>query len=175
MAIPCMFSSEVHLTLLFSLVFKKKSWRKFFSNNYYQACYRSNAFANCAHNDQRKRSAQSAFFIINTTMISALCVVFDCYDNDSRALCSFWLLRWCLPRSVLFFIVTMMISALFVGFDVTMIFSSLCVVFDCYDNDSRALCSFWLLRWGLARSVLFFVVTMMISALFVGFDWYHDV
>ena len=30
MAIPCMFSSEVHLTLLFSLVFKKKSWRKFF-------------------------------------------------------------------------------------------------------------------------------------------------
>ena len=34
-------------------------------------------------NDQRKRSAQSAFFIINTAMISALCVVFDCYDNDS--------------------------------------------------------------------------------------------
>ena len=32
MAIPCMFSSEVHLTLLFSLVFKKKSRRKFSSN-----------------------------------------------------------------------------------------------------------------------------------------------
>ena len=32
MAIPCMFGSEVHLTLLFSLVFKKKSQRKFSSN-----------------------------------------------------------------------------------------------------------------------------------------------
>ena len=33
MAIPCMFGSEVHLTLLFSLVLKKKkSRRKFFSN-----------------------------------------------------------------------------------------------------------------------------------------------
>ena len=30
MAIPCMFSSEVHLTLLFSLVFKKKVGGNFF-------------------------------------------------------------------------------------------------------------------------------------------------
>ena len=45
-------------------------------------------------------------FLSFTIMFSALCVVFDCYDNDSRP--------------VLFFIVTMM-------------FSALCVVFDCYD------------------------------------------
>ena len=49
MAIPCMFGSEVHLTLLFSLVFKKKkSAEIFFKHNYYHACYRTNAFANCA-------------------------------------------------------------------------------------------------------------------------------
>ena len=49
MAIPCMFGSEVHLTLLFSLVFKKeKSAEIFFKLNYYHACYRTNAFANCA-------------------------------------------------------------------------------------------------------------------------------
>ena len=36
----------------------------------------------CYDNDQRKHSARSAFFIINTIMISALYVVFDCYDND---------------------------------------------------------------------------------------------
>ena len=49
MAIPYMFGSEVHLTLLFSLVFKnEKSGEIFFKLNYYHACYRTNAFANCA-------------------------------------------------------------------------------------------------------------------------------
>ena len=60
------------------------------------------------------------FFFIVTMIISALCVVFDCYVAIERALCCFLLLRCCLARSVLFFIVTML-------------FSAFCVVFDCYD------------------------------------------
>ena len=58
-------------------------------------------------------------FLIVTMMINALCVLFDCYDDDWRVLCCFWLLRCCLGRSVLFLIVTLL-------------FSALCVVFDCY-------------------------------------------
>ena len=55
-------------------------------------------------------------FLIVTMMISALCVVFDCYAVDFAC-------------SVLFLIVTMMISAL-------------CLVFDCYDDGYHALCCF---------------------------------
>ena len=58
---------------------------------------------------------------------------------------------------------------------VTIMFSALCVVFDCYRDDYRTLSSFSLLRLCLARSVLFLIVTMMISALFVSFDYYDDV
>ena len=55
-------------------------------------------------------------------MISALCLVFDCYHGDYRTLFSFSLLRLFLARSALFLIVTMMISAL-------------CVLFYCNDDD----------------------------------------
>ena len=51
-----------------------------------------------------------------------------------------------LTRSVLCVIVTVMISALCVFFIVKIMISALCVVFDCYDDDYRALCSFLLLR-----------------------------
>ena len=43
---------------------------------------------------------------------------------------------------------------------VTIMFSALCVIFDCYDCDSRL--------------VLFLVDIMLIIALCVVFDWYHD-
>ena len=56
------------------------------------------------------------FFLIDTMMISALCVVFYCYDDVWGAL-------------FFFSIVTIMISAL-------------CVVFYFYDEDLRALCCF---------------------------------
>ena len=55
-------------------------------------------------------------FLINTMMISGLCVVFDCYHDDYRDLC--------------FFLITMMISAL-------------CVLLDCSDDDYRAQCFFY--------------------------------
>ena len=62
-------------------------------------------------------------FLIVTMMISAPCVVFDCYDDYKRALC-------------IFLIVTMMLSALCVVFFVaTMMFSALCVAFDCNGDD----------------------------------------
>ena len=48
-------------------------------------------------------------FLIDTMVISAVCVVFDCYDDVFE-------------RSVMFSIHRMMISAL-------------CVVVDCYDDD----------------------------------------
>ena len=56
------------------------------------------------------------FFLIDTMMISVLCVVFYCYDDVWGAL-------------FFFSIVTIMISAL-------------CVVFYFYDEDLRALCCF---------------------------------
>ena len=56
-------------------------------------------------------------FLIVTMMISALCVVFECYDDV-----------W---------------GALFFFFSIVAIMSSaLCVVFYFYDEDLRALCCF---------------------------------
>ena len=60
-------------------------------------------------------------FLIDTMMISGLCIVFDCYHDDYRDLCCF-------------FLITMMISALCVFFIVMMMISALCVVFDCCDD-----------------------------------------
>ena len=57
---------------------------------------------------------------------------------------------------------------------VTIMFSALCVVFDCYHGDYRTLCSFLLLRLCLARSVLFLLVTTMIIALCIVFDCYDN-
>ena len=59
-------------------------------------------------------------------------------------------------------------------FIVTIMFSALCVVFDCYHGDYRTLCSFSLLRLCLARSVLFLLVTTMIIALCIVFDCYDN-
>ena len=56
-------------------------------------------------------------FLINTMMISGLCIVFDCYHDDYRDLCCF-------------FLITMMIS-------------ELCVLLDCSDDDYRAQCFFY--------------------------------
>ena len=47
--------------------------------------------------------------VIVTMMLSALCVVFDCYDDVKRALCFLFM--------------------------VTIMFSAVCVVSDCYDED----------------------------------------
>ena len=58
---------------------------------------------------------------------------------------------------------------------VTMMMSSLCVVFDSYDAVQRALCCFLLLPCCLARSVLLLIVTMMFSSLSVPFYRYDDV
>ena len=56
-------------------------------------------------------------FLINTMMISGLCIVVYCYHDDYRDL-------FC------FFLITMMISAL-------------CVLLDCSDDDYRAQCFFY--------------------------------
>ena len=48
-----------------------------------------------------------------------------------------------------------------------MMFNAHCVVFDCYHDDYRTLRSFSLLRLCLARSVLFLIVIMVITVLFV--------
>ena len=57
---------------------------------------------------------------------------------------------------------------------VTITFSALCVVFDCYHGDYRTLCSFSLLRLCLAHSVLFLLVTTIIIALSSVFDCCHN-
>ena len=56
-------------------------------------------------------------FLIDTMMISGLCIFFYCYHDDYRDLCCF-------------FLITMMISVL-------------CVLLDCSDDDYRAQCFFY--------------------------------
>ena len=106
MAITCMFGSECHLTLLFSLVFSKKSRRKFFSNIIIVSLVtdlirslivltfggegggvRGNNFTMMIN--ANVQSALRCLIMIDTMMITAICVVFYCYDDDKRALCCF--------------------------------------------------------------------------------------
>ena len=53
-------------------------------------------------------------------------------------------------------------------------FSALCVVFECYYGDYRTLRSVSLFRLCLARSVLYLLVTTMITALSIVFDCYDN-